>query len=250
MLDAQQLPSATAPQLASVSRYIANNPSRIVGDPSFGLAALGTADRDLQAEALDQLTTADLLPRVWLALAQSGHPMAVNAASDYIASLVDVSQVRDAVLDCVHCEVPAVQDMGLNLFEARESLIGDPTVWNAPAQLDSRRAQEWVAEAAMAGDQIDARTLQEFDRRVLSGPRRSTRARNLVKQRLESPSGAIRAADDERIATLLELARSQVANDREWALMRLASLVLEGVHVDGLGVSLTTEGTVTAGDIS
>lgn len=102
----------------------------------------------------------------------------------------------------------------------------------------------------MVGNQIDESTLISFDRRILTGPRRGRRARSLVKQRLQSASGAIKVSTDERILALLELARGEVADDREWALRRLASLALEGIHIDGLEVSLTTEGTVTAGDIS
>lgn len=132
-LDAQQLSSAAIPQLTFVLRYILDNPSKIADDSSFGLAALETSDPSLQTEALRQLSSAGHLSDVWLALAQSENPAAVEAARSYIASLTDKSQIRDAVLSCVQSEVPAVLGLGLKSFQARQPQIDDPAVWSALA---------------------------------------------------------------------------------------------------------------------
>lgn len=250
MLDAQQLSRAAPPQLTFALRYITENTARIAQDAPFGLVALWTANPHLQAEALSQLRSGGHIPTVWFTLAQSENADAVEAAREYIAALSDASQIRDAVLACLHSEVHVARNLGLEMFRARRPLLHDRTVWNALAELDDHRAQEWVAEAALERNPMSEGSLAAFDRRLLTERRHSERARSLVKQRLERAPRTISSAVDERISGLLELARGEIADDREWALMTLAAVVLSGVHIEGFEVSLTTEGTVAVGDIS
>jgi hypothetical protein len=132
----------------------------------------------------------------------------------------------------------------------RQSLATDPDVWSALAESDDQRAQDVFAEAALESNAIDEGLLLEFDRRILTAVRPSRRAKELVKQRLENVDFAITSVPEDRVAVLLTMARSRVAQDREWALMRLAALALRGVSIDGLEFSLTTTGTAFADDVS
>ena len=246
----EQLLTAQPAQLTFALRYISENPGRIDRDAPFGIAALESADSALQAEAFRQLATPEILPQVWLTLAESGVPGALDTAHEYTASLVDERAVRDAILACLRSRDDAVQDIGIRLFQAHDSLVGDREVWGMLTQSSDRYAQELVAEAALVTNRIDERTLPTFDARILTDRRPNRRAKELVKQRLERLDPTNGLVADQHVAALLAMVRTGAAHDREWALMRLADLALHGVTVDGLEFSLTTTGTVTPEDVS
>lgn len=246
----QQLPVAEPNQLALVRSYLRKNPERVRRDAPFGVAALESSDPALQMVAIRQLATARHLPAVWLTLAESGLPRALAAARKYTAALKDVGQTRDAILACLDSDDHAVQDIGTQLFQERQTLAMDPQIWAALAKSDDDHAQELVAEAALTDKLVDERLLSEFDRRVLSDRRPRRRAKELIKKRLEKADRATTSVPKERIAGLLTMTRGPVAQDREWALMRLAALALRGVPIEGFEFSLTTIGTVVAADLT
>ena len=88
------------------------------------------------------------------------------------------------------------------------------------------------------------------DRRILTDKKSSPRANERVNKRLEASDASTGAESPDRVAALLELARGDLKRDREWALMRLATLALHGLRVEGLEVSLTTEGMVGLEDVA
>lgn len=246
---AEQLSIAKTWQLELIERYLTENPARTDRDVEFAIAAHKTANPSLQSEALRQLGAAGKLPQQWLAIAETGRPAGVEAAREYLNSLTETEQIREAVLACLDSSTPAVRRLGIELFQRREALASDKDILAVLGASKSPAEQLIVAQAASSSGEIDHQALHDFDRRILTERKSSPRAKALVKKRLET-ADATTAASPERIAVLLQMARGAGKGDREWALMRLAALALQGFVIEGLEASLTTEGFVGLEDVA
>lgn len=238
-----QLVSANAGQLQLVLQYIKENPARIASDADFGFAAATSTESALQAEATRQLQDGGHMPARWLQLAKSGLPNALVAARDYVAALGDGPDFRDAVLECMDSQVLEVILLGFELLRERLQQSQDRSLWNAVVECDDPRIEDVVAEYPRISEYVDGPVLADFDRRILLTARRFSRpAKESVKARLDASKAEASTASPERIATLLSLTRGETLKDKEWALQKLAELVLSGVDIDGLEVSLITTG--------
>jgi len=241
-ITAELLRSGSAGQLGFTLRYIKKNPARIASDVDFGIAAATSSAGTLQAESIKQLRANGQLPGVWLTLVESGVPKAVVAARDYVASLEDGREFRSAVLKCLDSEVSEVNDLGVELLELKLRQSTDRKFWTALAESEDARIAAFVTYKPQLATYIDEAVLADFDRRILTSPRRNQSAREAVKARLDGTLTEAVWASPARVATLLEIARGQRVGDKEWALGKLAELALAGVAIDGLDVSLVTTG--------
>lgn len=249
-IEAQQLRRAAAAQVAFVLRYVKDNPHRIARDTPFGIAALDMADRALQDEVLRQIAAADQLSAVWARLRDTGLPKSFDAVRAHIRSLGDSVELGAAVAECLSSAFPEVRKLGFEVFGAHTALAESQDVWAAMAGLDNPQAERLVAEAGLIEGRIDDEVLSDFDRQILTARRPSRYAKALVQKRLESVDFAQEPNASVRIGAMLDMARHGNAQDREWAFMRLAALALQGVPIAGLEVSLTTEGSVKAEDVT
>ena len=242
-ITADQVETATPQQRLFLLRYLTANPGRIASDVEFGLAAATSPDPILQEEARDQLRVNGQLTSVWPALAESDSPSAQTAARDYVAAVTDGPEFRDAILRCWDSEVPAVRAAGTALLDEKLEHCEDRAIWNALAESDDVRIIKALLAQPQLADFVDEQVLADFDRRVLrTRGRGSRRAKETVKARLASPSAEPGPVTDGRVATLLGLARGETLQDKEWALEKLAELALRGVDIEGLEVSLVTNG--------
>lgn len=249
-LDPQQLREATTAQCAVVLRYLKDNPNRIIRDTPFGIAALDVADRALQDEALRQLVSAHQLSAICERLRDTGLPNSFDAVRTYVSLLPDSVELGAAAAECLSSLFPEVRDLGFELFATHAVLVESQDVWAAMARLNDPRAERLVAEAALIEGRIDDEVLADFDRHVLTARRPNRHAKALIQKRLEKADFADDPKVSVRIGAILDLARHGNAQDREWAFMRLAALALQGVSIAGLDVSVTTEGSVSVGDIT
>jgi hypothetical protein len=249
-LSDDQIYAATPAQLRPILDFVGSNPGRIAQEEQFRLAAIRSGDAKLQTDGLTQLRRANALPGNWLHVAESGSAAGLDAARKYLESLKGAERVRQSILECLSSSSPGVQTMGIELVHGREAMANDPEILTALCRFDNRLAQYLVADAASSGWQMGEAVLRDFDRRVLTDRQASPSAKELVKKRLEAldvPSGS---DSPERIAAVLQMARIGNKGDREWALMLLASWALHGAEIDGLEVSLTTEGVVGLEDVA
>ncbi len=245
-INADQLEAATPQQCRFVVRYLADNPGRIARDIAFGVTAATSPEPALQAEAIKQLHNNAQLSQVWLALAESARPKAQVAARGYIAALTDGPEFTDSIVRCWDSEVPAVQDTGTALLRERLERSEDRSVWTALAESDDLRILKVLAAEPHLSESVDPRVLSHFDRRVMHTHGRGTRqTKEKVKARLEATDVDSDPATEDRVATLLDLARGETLKDKEWALEKLAELALSGLVIDGLEVSLVTKGDGT-----
>jgi len=244
------LTTARPDQLKFILRYVTENPERIAEDTQFGIDAANSTDTQLRAAALQQLRESGHLPQVWSRITETGLPEGIDTARQHLESLTDSDHIRDAITQALESQNPAVREIGLELYRSHGSVSKDPAVLAALARSNDQRTQDIVAEAAESGSHVDESVLQDFDHRILTDQQSSPRARESVRRRIETSDVSGETASPERVAALLQLARGTVKKDREWALMRLATMALHGVQVEGLEVSLTTEGMVSLEDVA
>lgn len=240
-VSADQLGHAAPTQLQFVLRYIVENPGRIASDAAFGVAAALSAERGLQVDAISQLRANGHLLECWVTLAESLVPNAVAAAMDYVRSLSDPIQFRDAVLRCMNGGAAAVRDAGARMLYERLRQSDDRLLWFTLAESNDSRLKKAVATEALASSRVDERALTEFDYRVLVDHDTNRGVKELVKARLEKMHAGSGLDSQERVAALVKMARCETLLDREWALQKLTELALAGRTVEGLDVSLVPD---------
>lgn len=239
-LTAAGIRTATPNQLRLTRAIIEAVPERISDDMEFGISCATSLDGDLQAEALMQMQRNGQVERVWLRLAESGMPRAVRAARAYLEKLKDSAAFEAAVLACIDSQVVSTRDLGLQLLDANESIVGSG-IWLALSESDDPVVQARVVEEVVAGTQIADDQLADLDRRILFTRRGPRSTKEAVKQRLEAAAD-VPSIQPTRVEALLDMARGANTRDREWALQRLALLKVSGVEVPDLAVSALSEG--------
>jgi len=249
-LTTEELDAATPTQLRPLLDYVGKNPGTVEQEEWVRLAAIRSAAPKLQADALQQLRRARGLQRNWLTVAESGFPAGLDAARKYLESVKSKEKVRRGIMECLDSGSPQVQNLGVQLLQSREALADDPEILAALGRCGDRLAQNLVAEAASSGIPVDRAVLADFDRRILTDRQASLRARELVKKRLEEEAVAPEPDSAECIAAVIQMARTGNKGDREWALMRLATWALHGAEIEGLEISLTTEGVIGLEDVA
>jgi hypothetical protein len=189
----------------------------------------------VQRVGIEQITQAGLLPDLWLQLAETGTPVALEATRNYLASLRGSEHIQ-AVLLAIDSSAPPLRDLGLSFLDGDQRVTDQDAVWVALAESDDPVVQRRVVEEALAGREIPR--LADLDRRVLLRRRQGRATKELVKTRIESsPTGE--ALSPERTSALLDMARGRNRRDRSWALQRIALLAVAGVTLDGVDVTLT-----------
>lgn len=246
----QQVQTANPSQLRLLINYITSNPSRMAQEEQLCVAALRSTDESLQTTGLQHIRASGFLDRTWLAIAESGSPAGLQVAREYLESLTNTEQIRQSILECLASSSSWLRDIGIQLFRRFPAVAEDSAIMAALGGSDDQLAQDVVAVATSSGGRVDDGVLQDFDRRVLTDQKASPRAKESVKKRLETSDPSLASVSPDRLAAVLHLARSGSKRDREWALMRLATWALHGANIEGLEVSLTTEGTVGLEDVA
>ena len=165
----------------------------------------------------------------------------MKAARRYLDSIRNSDDLTSAVL-AIDSQVEATRDLGLELLDSRRSRSmknGSGT----PSPNQTTRSSEPGCRRIADEEWPDETRLDDFDRRVLVTAAGGGRQEK-IKQRLEThlpppPRCGLNRSAPGRCSNSR---RARLCRP-EWALQRLAILQLQGVHLDGLDVRLTTEGS-------
>jgi len=227
-------------QQAVLNKYIEDNPYRVKNDLSFGLAIAAVPNPTLQDTVISQLVKINALQSKWLLLAEIGLPKPILAARKFIESLSDKKELSDCILASIDSSVVAVRDMGLQLLDKNSDRINKDKLIASLSTSDDQKVQARVAEELLIKESDDS-VFEAFDNRVLITRRRNRKAKEKIKDRLDSDSRIKNQGilAPKRIEALLNLAKGKNIRDREWALNRIASLSMKGVRFDGIDFSET-----------
>ena len=223
-----------------LKKYIENNPSRIKNDISFGLALAAVPNPELQDIAIAQLVKINALQSKWLLLAEIGLPKPILAARKFIESLSDKEELSNCILASIDSSVFTVRDMGLELLDKNSEIINNEKLLASLSTSDDHKVQARVAEELLIRES-DNPVFEDFDNRILITRRRNRKAKEKIKDRLDSDS-KIKNQEilaPKRIEALLNLAKGKNIRDREWALNRIATLNIKGVRFDGIKIEKT-----------
>ena len=236
----EDLPKSGNIQHEVLVKYIENNPSRIESDISFGLALAAVPNPGLQDIAIAQLVKINALQSKWLLLAEIGLPKPILAARKFIESLSDKEELSNCILASIDSSVFTVRDMGLELLDKNSEIINYEKLLASLSTSDDHKVQARVAEELLIRES-DKPVFEDFDNRILITRRRNRKAKEKIKDRLDSDleikNQGILAP--KRVKALLNLAKGKNIRDREWALNRIASLSIKGVRFDGIEIEKT-----------
>lgn len=237
-LSAASTMNMTEAQVTVVEDYIRIRPDRIAQDPAFGVSLACLPHPNLQAQAIDQLISADLLGRHWLTLAESGLPAPQLAAWNYVESMTLTGALTEAVLAAIDSPEVEVRNFGLRMLDARRDDLDLDEVWSSLVHSDDPVVQARVVEESLVRDWDDEQ-LSEFDRRMLVTRRGGRKSKEKIKSRIEELGPA--AVAPHRLDALLDMASGANSRDREWSLQRLAHLTLAGVDIEDFQVSKVSQ---------
>ena len=119
-------------------------------------------------------------------------------------------------------------------MDFKEKLLASLSTSDAP------KVQARVAEELLIKDSNDS-VFDDFDNRVLITRRRNRKAKERIKDRLDSDFKIKNQGIlvPKRKEALLNLANGKNVRDREWALNRIASISMKGIKFDGINFSKT-----------
>lgn len=184
----------------------------------------------VRAVALTHARSAGMDQPLAMSLMESSFPDCVRAAKRYFRASDHSPEYRQEIFQ-VLCDSPDrdVQDYAIEYF----SRYGDEfDVDDAATRLSEHFApamQEFAASLSFANS-VDNEEVSDFHRRVLRTRSRARRAKEIVKRHIEH----MPTTDT---GVLLELARSGVPRDAEWALQQLALAASKGEEIDDINVS-------------
>ena len=211
----------------------------------FLIGAASNASEELASLGNKLLKKRGILGQNWLALAETQMPLAIGFAREYVRSLSQ-AELSSAVLLGTDSPVAAVRDMALDLLDTMREKIDVAFVYSRLAESRDPVIRSRVAEEALLSPWSDGEDLVSFDSELLVTLRRTRKARENIKARIDTlvtqPADS-RMLPDERISALISLTRIGNSRDREWALARLAQLKMAGVDINGVTVSLIVGGS-------
>lgn len=245
-IDPEELLRATSHQITLLAQALLVAPERLRDDPGFAVAAGTCTNPQLHQPVLAWLEAQGRLGPLFLPLAESGLPAALTAAERYLFTLHGPDLTRALIQICDSGVGPA-RALGLRVLTAHAAACDLAAVLNALSEHTAPEITALVARHALAGAPLHRDALARFDDRVLRTRHGGRTAKNLVKARLDqtlAPDSdkvaALVPPDEQRLATLLGLARGGNHRDREWALQQLARLALAGHGIASLQVSITS----------
>tara|TARA_B100001989_G_scaffold6762_1_gene4518 strand:- start:3310 stop:6261 length:2952 start_codon:yes stop_codon:yes gene_type:complete len=240
LVNIEDIPKSGINQQEVLQKYIENNPSRVKSDLSFGLALAAVPNPRLQETIISQLEKINALKTKWLLLAEIGLPKTILAARKFLESLSNKDELSDCILASIDSSVFAVRDMGLELLDKNSDRIHKEKLLASLSTSDDLKVQARVAEELLIKDSNDS-VFDDFDNRVLITRRRNRKAKERIKNRLDSDFKSKNQVilAPKRKEALLNLANGKNVRDREWALNRIASLSMKGIKFDGIDFSET-----------
>jgi len=245
--DADEIKMIGSAQAAYLMQALRSVPSRLYQERGFAVSCATCPHPELQQLAIARLESRHLVETIFVPLAESGMPAAVTAAERYIASIKDRSALTKAVITVCDSGASATRALGLRFIECQPDRLDLNALLVALAEHTSPDITATVARFAASGTAIKRDALEQFDNRVLRTRRAGRKAKELVKNRLESllpdaaaSIGTNQKVDDRRIQALVDMARGVSLRDRDWALQQLARLALDGHPVPQVQVRITS----------
>lgn len=235
-VDTDQVKSMARESAGCLAAALKSTPGRIDKDKGFAVACATCPDPELQGIAIKRLEARRLVGPLLVPLAESGMPAALAAAERFVRSMRDRTELTKAVITLCDSGSRAVRGLGLDQISRFPERLDMSAVITALSEHTSPEILECVARWSGSGVPVKRDALRRFDSRVLRMRRAGRKAKELVKARLQadfSPgvlSMSTRQGYAQDTQVLIEMARSGVLTDRDWALQQLARLALDGDH--------------------
>jgi hypothetical protein len=222
------------------------NPSRLVANLGFALAAATCPYPEVHQIALAIIEARDLTPRLFVPLLESGLPAPMAAGERYVRQLRGRQALTSAIVAIADSGVARARAVALTLMSERSAYFDADALFSALAEHRAPEVAAAVANYAEKGGQMRRESLRDFDNRILRSRRIGRIAKDLVKARVSHhpaasvPHESKPPTDERRLETLIAMARGTFRRDREWALQQLTQLVLDGHPILGVSVSVTS----------
>jgi hypothetical protein len=234
-------------QGAFLAAALRTNPSRVVANLDFALAAATCPQPEVHQTALAILEARHIVPKLLIPLLESGLPAAMAAGERHVLRLRDQQALTSAIVAIADSGVARTRAVALKVMSDRSADFDATAVFSALAEHRAPDVAAAVAEYAAKSGQMRRESLRDFDNRILRSRRVGRKAKDMVKARVAHAPAAASISiesklppDERRIETLIAMARGVFQRDREWALQQLTQLALDGHPIPGVLVSVTS----------
>ena len=169
------------------------------------------------------------------------------AGERHVRQLRDQQALTLAIVATADSGVARTRAVALKLMSERSTGFDANAVFSALAEHRAPEVTAAVADYAAKSGPMRRESLRDFDNRILRSRRTGRKAKDLVKARVAHQPAAASIPiesrlpfDERRVETLIAMARGTFRRDREWALLQLTQLALDGHPIPGLLVSVTS----------
>ena len=205
------------------------------------LLAATSQNGEISQLGIDILRHKGGLQAVWLPLVESELPLPVAAGFDALLGIKDKDAMTDALLLALDSAAEVVRKRALEMVDTLGDRFDREKLFLALSESTHPDVVNRVAEEALVASWATSPSVHSFDDKVLLVRRRTRKAKELVKKRLDVTTPGDYTPTPERVSILLDMAHHGKPRDAEWAHQRLAQLLLAGVAIEDVKVSVVNQ---------
>ena len=210
--------------------------SQIWQDTSMLRAMLIAPDARINELAANYVKEENKYSAHWLLMLESNLPITQQAALNYLKAQIESSDFASTLLMALDSNNTGARKMALNVLASVKS----PTVLRSIVDglVENRNSDTWKVVSKNLELVSTSERYKEFTSHVFLSRRKARQVKEEIKIDIEDLIEDI--AEAVEIDTLIRLAHSSVASDRNWALKQIA---LTGIEIEGVTVERAWSGS-------
>lgn len=207
-------------------QIVRKNPNAISKD-SLLRAMLVAPSAAINEFAANFVKQENLYGQYWLLMLESNLPISTNAAFLYLETQIEAKNFVEKLLMILDSNNPAARKMGIQLLRRIKSQELLKNVVNA--LVENRNIDTWREVVAHLELIDDSTKYHEFTNQVFLSRRKGREVKEKLKNGIEELLTEVSHAVEED--TLIRMAHSSVAKDREWALQQIAKGAIQSDEI-------------------
>lgn len=221
-------------QIQELAHLLKQNP-QVFSNPSLLKSTLIAASATLNEFGVNYVKKKELFSKYWLMMLESNLPIAQNAATEYLESLIDSKTFTKLILMALDSNNQGARRSAILVL----GKVKSPKVIREIMQslVENRNSDIWKVVTKHLEAIDNPEKYKEFTNQVFLSRRKGRQTKEDIKIKLEDLIEDI--AEAVEADTLVRMAHSSVSKDRDWALKQIA---LARVNIDGVIVEESWRG--------
>jgi hypothetical protein len=214
-------------QASLLEKCISIEPT-VLEDDTFLRAVLTAPNLKLNTLATNHARKSGTIDRHWLFMLESNLPITAEAGLDYLTQLKDTPDFDSKLMMALDSNDKFARSSALDILASLSS--SEHLAKTLIRLAESRHLDVWDFVSRKLSSVSDSKALRQFTSTLFLSHLKARSQKERVKEEIQLlPEGLGEAVDQE---TLIRMALSSGARDREWALRQLAALAIDSEDVN------------------